>query len=92
MIEDLFFDVGIIFDSKHGKHFLKFIKADEFMLAVEEIDAGKAAESFSIALRINADHDKLLPLMLDSLMAEVLVIIESHVIKDLFLNRVRNKK
>jgi len=48
------------------------------MFAVEMVDAGEAAEAFVFAFLVEAEHDDLFTLMLWTLLAVVLIVLQTH--------------
>ena len=63
---------------EYGEHVFELVEADEFVFAVEGVDAGEAAESFGVALSVETDHDDLLALVGGALLAGVVVVLEAH--------------
>lgn len=78
-LEDFITEVTLASLGEDGKHLVEFVETDEFMFAMEFVDARKAAEAGVITLRVEADHDEVFALVIRSFVAEVLVIGEAHI-------------
>jgi hypothetical protein len=66
---------------EHFEHVIKAVQTDEFMLAVDVINAGEAAEPLSVAFGIEADHHDLLAGVGGALLAKGLILQEAHLTK-----------
>jgi len=69
---------------KNLEHIVKFIETDEFMLAVDVVDAGQTAQSLAFALAIQTDHYDLLSGVRRAFFTERVVFLETHIDKDLY--------
>lgn len=68
------------------EHVIEPIQADEFVLAVDVVDAGQAAQPLAVALGIETNHDDLFSRMRGALFAEGAILLKAHLDKDLYIN------
>jgi len=64
------------------EHVVEPIETDEFVLAVDVVDAGQAAQPFAVALGIETNHDYFLSGVRGALFAECAVLLKAHLTKN----------